>query len=200
MASTPFRLLVEAAGSPRQPYGAAENRIPAVNSTELCRRIMPLPACRRSGHVVAPYAPELYRMYHSALPQHPIILIPTRLAAARLPRKPLADIAGSPMILPGRPPAGALFLEGGRAVGRGAALRAYRPLRLPPRRAGALCDIAARRPGTARALGAVARAGSRDALLGQPDRQGAAWRAGRYPGRSRTGERADERQVTFPAK
>src|SRR3954463_9579386 len=99
MASTPFRLLVEAAGSPRQPYGAAENRIPAVNSTELCRRIMPLPACRRSGHVVAPYAPELYRMYHSALPQHPIILIPTRLAAARLPRKPLADIAGSPMIL-----------------------------------------------------------------------------------------------------
>src|SRR5437588_644778 len=38
-------------------------------------------------------------MYHSALPQHPIILIPTRLAAARLPRKPLADIAGSPMIL-----------------------------------------------------------------------------------------------------
>jgi len=60
---------------------------------------MPLPACRRSGHVVAPYAPELYRMYHSALPQHPIILIPTRLAAARLPRKPLADIAGSPMIL-----------------------------------------------------------------------------------------------------
>src|SRR2546429_8057838 len=99
MASTPFRLLVEAAGSPRQPYGAAENRIPAVNSTELCRRIMPLPACRRSGHVVAPYAPELYRMYHSALPQHPIILIPTRLAAARLPRKPLPDIARSPMIL-----------------------------------------------------------------------------------------------------
>src|SRR6184192_1903826 len=99
MASTPFRLLVEAAGSPRQPYGAAENRIPAANSTELCGRIMPLPTCRRSGHVVAPYAPELYRMYHSALPQHPIILIPTRLAAARLPRKPLADIAGSPMIL-----------------------------------------------------------------------------------------------------
>src|SRR5213595_3165832 len=101
MASTPFRLLVEAAGSPRQPYGAAENRIPAVNSTELCRRIMPLPACRRSGHVVAPYAPELYRMYHSALPQHPIILIPTRLAAARLPRKPIADIVER---------------EGGRAV------------------------------------------------------------------------------------
>src|SRR5436190_1107080 len=99
MASTPFRLLVEAAGSPRQPYGAAENRIPAANSTELCGRRMPLPACRRSGHVVAPYAPQSYRMYHSALPRHPIILIPTRLAATRLPRKPLADIAGSPMIL-----------------------------------------------------------------------------------------------------
>ena len=38
-------------------------------------------------------------MYHSAAPKSPIILIPTRLAAARLPRKPLADIAGSPMIL-----------------------------------------------------------------------------------------------------
>src|SRR5437762_7528732 len=60
---------------------------------------MPLPACRRSGHVVAPYASELYRMSHSALPKHPIILIPTRLAAARLPRKPLADVAGSRMVL-----------------------------------------------------------------------------------------------------
>src|SRR5947209_5637610 len=99
MASTPFRLVVEAAGSPRQPYGAAENRIPAVNSTELCGRIMPLPACRRSGHVVAPYAPQLYRMYHSALPRHPIVVIPARLAATRLPGKPLADIAGAPMIV-----------------------------------------------------------------------------------------------------
>ena len=35
----------------------------------------------------------------SALPNNPIILIPTRLAAARLPNKPLADIAGTPMIL-----------------------------------------------------------------------------------------------------
>ena len=35
----------------------------------------------------------------SALPKNPIILIPTRLAAARLPNKPLADIAGTPMIL-----------------------------------------------------------------------------------------------------
>jgi 3-deoxy-manno-octulosonate cytidylyltransferase (CMP-KDO synthetase) len=32
-------------------------------------------------------------------PQNPIILIPARLAAARLPGKPLADIAGTPMIV-----------------------------------------------------------------------------------------------------
>ena len=35
----------------------------------------------------------------TALPKNPIILIPTRLAATRLPNKPLADIAGVPMIL-----------------------------------------------------------------------------------------------------
>jgi 3-deoxy-manno-octulosonate cytidylyltransferase (CMP-KDO synthetase) len=34
----------------------------------------------------------------SALPRRPIILIPTRLAATRLPDKPLAEIAGAPMI------------------------------------------------------------------------------------------------------
>src|SRR5271170_8291421 len=35
----------------------------------------------------------------NALPANPIILIPARLAAARLPGKPLADIAGTPMIV-----------------------------------------------------------------------------------------------------
>jgi 3-deoxy-manno-octulosonate cytidylyltransferase (CMP-KDO synthetase) len=35
----------------------------------------------------------------SASPKNPIVLIPTRLAATRLPKKPLADIAGMPMIL-----------------------------------------------------------------------------------------------------
>jgi 3-deoxy-manno-octulosonate cytidylyltransferase (CMP-KDO synthetase) len=35
----------------------------------------------------------------SALPQNPIILIPTRLAATRLPNKPLAEIAGAPTIV-----------------------------------------------------------------------------------------------------
>src|SRR6201997_926093 len=32
-------------------------------------------------------------------PETPIILIPSRLAARRLPNKPLADIGGTPMIL-----------------------------------------------------------------------------------------------------
>jgi 3-deoxy-manno-octulosonate cytidylyltransferase (CMP-KDO synthetase) len=35
----------------------------------------------------------------AAAPQNPIILIPARLAATRLPGKPLADIAGVPMIV-----------------------------------------------------------------------------------------------------
>jgi 3-deoxy-manno-octulosonate cytidylyltransferase (CMP-KDO synthetase) len=35
----------------------------------------------------------------SALPQNPIVMIPARLAARRLPNKPLADIAGAPMIV-----------------------------------------------------------------------------------------------------
>jgi 3-deoxy-manno-octulosonate cytidylyltransferase (CMP-KDO synthetase) len=35
----------------------------------------------------------------SAAPQNPIVMIPARLAAARLPNKPLADIAGTPMIV-----------------------------------------------------------------------------------------------------
>src|SRR5690606_10449169 len=34
-----------------------------------------------------------------SLPRHPLILIPARLASTRLPGKPLADIAGLPMIV-----------------------------------------------------------------------------------------------------
>src|SRR5215510_10659596 len=34
-----------------------------------------------------------------ATPKNPIVLIPARLAATRLPGKPLADIAGAPMIV-----------------------------------------------------------------------------------------------------
>lgn len=35
----------------------------------------------------------------AALPQNPIVLIPSRLASTRLPDKPLADIHGTPMIV-----------------------------------------------------------------------------------------------------
>jgi 3-deoxy-manno-octulosonate cytidylyltransferase (CMP-KDO synthetase) len=35
----------------------------------------------------------------NALPKNPIVMIPARLAATRLPGKPLADIAGTPMII-----------------------------------------------------------------------------------------------------
>jgi 3-deoxy-manno-octulosonate cytidylyltransferase (CMP-KDO synthetase) len=35
----------------------------------------------------------------TALPENPIIIIPARLAATRLPGKPLADIGGTPMIV-----------------------------------------------------------------------------------------------------
>ena len=41
----------------------------------------------------------LSRPMTDALPQNPIIVIPTRLASTRLPNKPLADIAGAPMIV-----------------------------------------------------------------------------------------------------
>jgi 3-deoxy-manno-octulosonate cytidylyltransferase (CMP-KDO synthetase) len=34
-----------------------------------------------------------------SLPRHPLILIPARLASTRLPNKPLAEIAGQPMIV-----------------------------------------------------------------------------------------------------
>ncbi|MBO0735913.1 MAG: 3-deoxy-manno-octulosonate cytidylyltransferase [Alphaproteobacteria bacterium] len=39
------------------------------------------------------------RISLTVLPRNPIILIPSRLAATRLPGKPLADIAGTPMIV-----------------------------------------------------------------------------------------------------
>jgi len=35
----------------------------------------------------------------TAAPRNPIVMIPARLAATRLPRKPLAEIAGTPMIV-----------------------------------------------------------------------------------------------------
>ena len=60
--------------------------VPAANSTELLR-------FRRRGEPGMLSLPlAVNRRLVSALPKNPIILIPSRLAARRLPNKPLADI------------------------------------------------------------------------------------------------------------
>jgi 3-deoxy-manno-octulosonate cytidylyltransferase (CMP-KDO synthetase) len=59
---------------------------------------MRLPVNGRTGHVVAPLQPPP-PVVTSAAPTNPIVLIPARLAATRLPNKPLAEIAGVPMIV-----------------------------------------------------------------------------------------------------
>src|SRR5690349_2472605 len=53
-----------------------------------------LPAPGRTGHLVA-----IGAGLSNTRDQNPIIVIPARLAATRLPGKPLADIAGTPMIV-----------------------------------------------------------------------------------------------------
>jgi 3-deoxy-manno-octulosonate cytidylyltransferase (CMP-KDO synthetase) len=64
------------------------------------KRINTLPAIARTGHVVAvcPGA-ALSGEAVNSLPTSPIVVIPARLAATRLPGKPLADIGGTPMIV-----------------------------------------------------------------------------------------------------
>src|SRR5256885_12624527 len=47
----------------------------------------------------SPFRPKPPIRPLSAAPQNPIVMIPARLAATRLPNKPLADIAGAPMIV-----------------------------------------------------------------------------------------------------
>jgi 3-deoxy-manno-octulosonate cytidylyltransferase (CMP-KDO synthetase) len=66
------------------------------------KQIIALPASKRTGHVVA--APLSTDELPTAVPAdkpiaNPIVLIPARLAATRLPNKPLALIAGVPMIV-----------------------------------------------------------------------------------------------------
>jgi 3-deoxy-manno-octulosonate cytidylyltransferase (CMP-KDO synthetase) len=81
-----------------QPAGLrwpAENRIPTVNSIELSR----FRRADEPGILSLPAALQAAARPVSAAPQNPIVMIPTRLAAARLPNKPLADIAGAPMIV-----------------------------------------------------------------------------------------------------
>src|SRR5437764_15496461 len=68
------------------------------DSAHELNRIMRLPVNGRTGHVVAPLQPPP-PVVTSAAPTNPIVLIPARLAATRLPNKPLAEIAGVPMIV-----------------------------------------------------------------------------------------------------
>jgi 3-deoxy-manno-octulosonate cytidylyltransferase (CMP-KDO synthetase) len=64
--------------------------------------IIALPASKRTGHVVAARRsnprPETAVLAVDPI-RHPIVMIPARLAATRLPGKPLAEIAGVPMIV-----------------------------------------------------------------------------------------------------
>src|SRR6266487_871783 len=65
-------------------------------------RIIALPASKRTGHVVAAVLlhREVPAAVFAATPiANPIVLIPARLAATRLTNKPLALIAGVPMIV-----------------------------------------------------------------------------------------------------
>src|SRR5262249_42325018 len=77
---------------PTEP-GPAGNRIPPDGSNELSR----FRQCFEPGML------SLLNTWQdtslTAAPHNPIILIPARLASTRLPGKPLADIAGTPMIV-----------------------------------------------------------------------------------------------------
>src|SRR5579863_4326434 len=72
------------------------------DSRRQLNRIIALPASKRTGHVVAaglPHDPRVNAVPAKSPIANPIILIPARLASTRLPMKPLAEIAGVPMIV-----------------------------------------------------------------------------------------------------
>jgi 3-deoxy-manno-octulosonate cytidylyltransferase (CMP-KDO synthetase) len=72
------------------------------DSDRQLNRIIALPAGKRTGHVVAPrwvIDRPLNTVPADNPIARPIVLIPARLAATRLPNKPLALIAGVPMIV-----------------------------------------------------------------------------------------------------
>src|SRR5689334_5352661 len=62
------------------------------------KSIITLSVKERTGHLVAA-RPAARDNVTRSIPENPIIIIPARLAARRLPDKPLADIAGTPMIV-----------------------------------------------------------------------------------------------------
>jgi 3-deoxy-manno-octulosonate cytidylyltransferase (CMP-KDO synthetase) len=99
MASTPFRLLVEAAGNRRQPHGVGRKSDSAGQLNRIVPELCRFRRAGEAGMLTRPMPLNCFACAMSAAPKNPIILIPARLAAARLPRKPLADIAGLPMIV-----------------------------------------------------------------------------------------------------
>src|SRR4029077_12488434 len=68
------------------------------DSVRRLNSIITLPANRRTGHLVAP-RPNRHPTVTRTAPQNPIVMIPARMASTRLPGKPLALIAGAPMIV-----------------------------------------------------------------------------------------------------
>src|SRR4029077_9637229 len=82
--------------APRLP--PAQSRASKPDSARRLNSIITLPANRRTGHVVAP-RPHRPPTGTRTAPQHPIVMIPARMASTRLPGKPLALIAGAPMIV-----------------------------------------------------------------------------------------------------
>src|SRR5437763_5366471 len=88
--------------SGRQPAATVRRRRKSDSAGQLNRIVPELCRFQRvgeAGMLTRLMPPNSSACTMSAAPKSPIVMIPTRLAAARLPRKPLADIAGSPMIL-----------------------------------------------------------------------------------------------------
>jgi 3-deoxy-manno-octulosonate cytidylyltransferase (CMP-KDO synthetase) len=78
----------------RAVFRAEGNRIPPVETIPLSR----FPRSDEPGMLSLPASGPANRLTRTA-PQNPIVMIPARLASTRLPGKPLALIAGEPMIV-----------------------------------------------------------------------------------------------------
>jgi 3-deoxy-manno-octulosonate cytidylyltransferase (CMP-KDO synthetase) len=76
------------------PVGPGDNRNPPDSSIELSRFLR-----SHEPGILSLSASLPRKTVTRAAPENPIILIPARLAATRLPGKPLAEIAGTPMIV-----------------------------------------------------------------------------------------------------
>jgi CMP-2-keto-3-deoxyoctulosonic acid synthetase len=89
-----FRQAPEKRASPAT-NGAGANRISPCGSNQLSRFLR----AGEPGILSLPLSASLVTPLSRRPPANPILVIPSRLASTRLPGKPLADIAGSPMIV-----------------------------------------------------------------------------------------------------